>query len=131
MRSVVERILMPHTLPDEVRYRLLRYLADHPEASQRDLALHLGVSLGKVNYCLHALIERGWVKIRNFKNSRNKAAYAYFLTPKGLEQKVAVTMQFLQRKIAEHNELTREIDALRAEVADHAVERPEVADSEA
>ena len=122
---------MPHTLPDDVRFRLLRFLADHPEASQRDLALHLGVSLGKVNYCLHALIERGWVKIRNFKNSRNKAAYAYYLTAKGLEQKVAVTVQFLQRKIAEHNELTREIDALRAEVADHAAERPsEIVDFE-
>lgn len=122
---------MPHTLPDEVRFRLLRFLADHPEASQRDLAQHLDISLGKVNYCLHALVERGWVKIRNFKNSKNKAAYAYYLTPKGLEQKVAVTMQFLQRKIAEHNALTREIDALRAEVADHAAERPsEIVDFE-
>lgn len=123
---------MPHALPDDVRFRLLRFLADHPEASQRDLAQHLEVSLGKVNYCLRALVERGWVKIRNFKNSRNKAAYAYYLTPKGLEQKVAVTVQFLQRKIAEHNALTREIDALRAEVADHAAERPSgIADFEA
>lgn len=113
---------MPHTLPDDVRFRLLRFLADHPEASQRDLAQHLGVSLGKVNYCLRAVIDRGWVKIRNFKNSRNKAGYAYYLTPKGIEQKVAITMQFLQRKIAEHKALTREIDALRAEVADHAAE---------
>lgn len=80
---------------------------------------------------MHALVERGWVKIRNFKNSRNKAAYAYYLTPKGLEQKVAITVQFLQRKIAEHNALTREIDVLRAEVADHAAEPvPGITDSE-
>jgi EPS-associated MarR family transcriptional regulator len=122
---------MPHTIPEEVRYRLLRYLSDHPEASQRDLAQYLGISLGKVNYCLHALIEHGWVKIRNFKNSRNKAAYAYYLTARGLEQKVAITMQFLQRKIAEHNALTREIDVLRAEVAEVRVEPTAVADSEA
>lgn len=122
---------MPHTIPEEVRYRLLRYLSDHPEASQRDLAQYLGISLGKVNYCLHALIEHGWVKIRNFKNSRNKAAYAYYLTAKGLEQKFAVTVQFLQRKIAEHNELTREIDVLRAEVADARSDLSGVADSEA
>jgi EPS-associated MarR family transcriptional regulator len=121
---------MPHTLPDDVRFRLLRYLADHPEASQRDLAQDLGISLGKVNYCLRALVERGWVKIRNFKNSRNKAAYAYYLTGKGFEQKVAVTMQFLQRKIAEHNALTREIDALRAEVADNTPELAGVKDSD-
>lgn len=121
---------MPHSIPDDVRYRLLRYLADHPQASQRDLAQHLGISLGKVNYCLRALVERGWVKMLNFKNSRNKAAYAYYLTPKGIEQKLSITVQFLQRKIAEHNALTREIDDLRAEVADHAPELAGVTDSE-
>lgn len=121
---------MPHTIPDEVRYRLLRYLADHPQASQRDLAHHLGISLGKVNYCLRAFVERGWIKMLNFKNSKNKAAYAYYLTPNGIEQKLSITVQFLQRKIAEHNALTREIDDLRAEVADHAPELSRAAEPE-
>lgn len=101
---------------DEVRYRLLRYLAEHPEATQRDLALHLGVSLGKVNYCVRALVQRGLVKVENFRNSENKVAYAYYLTPTGAEQKVRLTLQFLQRKIAEYAALANEIEALRAEV---------------
>ena len=100
---------------DDVRYRLLRYLAEHPEASQRDLAVHLGVSLGKVNYCVRALVQRGLVKVENFRNSENKIAYAYYLTAQGAEQKVRLTLQFLQRKIAEYEALAHEIEALRAE----------------
>lgn len=103
-------------LSDDVRYKLLKYLADNPEASQRDVAHHLGISIGKVNYCIQALIELGWVKAQNFKNSRRKSAYLYLLTASGLEQKVSLTIRFLQRKIAEHDRLAREIEALRAEV---------------
>lgn len=105
-----------HPVSDEIRYRLLRYLAEHPDASQRELARALGVSLGKVNYCLHALIEKGLVKARNFRKSRDKSVYAYILTPQGLEEKINVTYAFLRRKIAEHDTIVREIEQLSAEV---------------
>ena len=115
--SCVQRLnAMEHPLTDEVRYRLLNYLSQHPDASQRDLARELGISLGKVNYCLHALIEKGLVKARNFTNSRNKAAYAYILTKKGMEEKISVTAAFLRRKIEEHDSIAGEIERLRAEV---------------
>jgi EPS-associated MarR family transcriptional regulator len=87
---------LTHPLTDEVRYRLLKYLAEHPHASQRELARELGISLGKANYCLRALVEKGWVKFRNFKNSENKSAYAYVLTRRGLQEKVNVTTAFLR-----------------------------------
>jgi EPS-associated MarR family transcriptional regulator len=104
------------TLNDEVRYKLLKYLADNPQASQRDVARHLGVSIGKVNYCIQALTQLGWIKAQNFKNSRRKSAYLYLLTPTGMEQKVSLTIRFLQRKLAEYSHLAVEIEALRAEV---------------
>jgi len=78
---------MPESLPDETRYRLLKYLEAHPEASQRVLARELGVSLGKVNYCIRALLDRGWIKVMNVKNSDNKLVYRYLLAPSGVEQK--------------------------------------------
>jgi EPS-associated MarR family transcriptional regulator len=113
---------MQHAVPEEIRYRLLTYLAEYPEASQRELAAHLGMSLGKINYCVRALIEKGWVKMRNFHNSRRKAGYRYLLTKKGFNKKVELAVAFLQRKIAEHDALTGEIEALRAEVASHSLE---------
>lgn len=113
---------MPHHLSDEVRYRLLTYVAEHPEASQRDLANALGVSVGKVNYCLRALISRGWVKARNFKNNKNKSAYAYYLTPKGLEEKVNVTVAFLRLKLEEYDIIAKEIEHLSAEVRELSTE---------
>jgi EPS-associated MarR family transcriptional regulator len=109
-----------HDIADEARYRLLTHLAAHPEATQRQLAQELGISLGKVNYCLRALIEKGLVKARNFKNSSNKAAYAYVLTPRGLEEKIEVTYAFLRRKIAEYAAIASEIERLSAEVRDIA-----------
>lgn len=107
---------MRHPISEEYRYRLLRHLAEHPDASQRDLARALGISLGKVNYCLQALVAKGFVKVRNFKNSRNKSSYAYILTPKGVDEKIEVTYRFLQRKIAEYDAIVREIQTLSAEV---------------
>ena len=109
---------MPATLTYEVRYRLLKYLADHPEASQRELARELGVSVGKVNYCLRAVMEKGWVKARNFHNSHHKAAYLYILTPKGMEEKVNVTSAFLRRKLDEYDLLQKEIERLTREVSE-------------
>lgn len=107
---------MNASLADEIRYRLLRYLERHPHASQRELAAELGVSVGKVNYCVRALIERGWVKMRNFRSSPHKLSYAYILTPKGIEEKVSVTSRFLRRKIDEYNALSEEIERLTREV---------------
>ncbi len=83
--------------------------------SQRDVARELSVSLGKVNYCLRALIEKGWVKVTNFTNSQNKAAYMYLLTPRGIEQKAILTARFLQVKMAEYEALRVEIKRMRRE----------------
>jgi EPS-associated MarR family transcriptional regulator len=101
---------------EEAHYRLLRLIESRPEATQRELAQAMGVSLGKVNYCVNALIEKGLVKARNFRNSRNKLAYAYILTPRGIEQKTSITVQFLRRKVTEYETLKREIAELRREV---------------
>ena len=70
----------------ETHYRVLRHLEANPEITQRELAQEMGVSVGKVNYCIKALVQKGWVKANNFKNNKNKAAYAYLLTPTGIEQ---------------------------------------------
>ena len=76
----------------------------------------MGVSLGKVNYCVNAIIEKGWVKARNFRNNNNKLSYAYLLTPRGIEQKAVITVHFLRRKMAEYESLKKEIALLRREV---------------
>lgn len=107
-----------HDVSDEVRYRLLRYLEDHPQASQRELAQHLGVSVGKVNYCLKALMVKGLVKMRNFRGSTRKLAYAYYLTPKGIEEKVNVTYRFLRIKTMEYDAISAEIERLTNELAE-------------
>ena len=107
---------MTYDPTDEIRYRLLKYLEDHPTATQRQVANALGVSIGKANYCLRALVEKGWVKVRNFKNSNNKAAYLYVLTPRGIEEKIDVTAAFLRRKRSEYDLLAQEIERLTDEV---------------
>ncbi|MDH5299858.1 MAG: MarR family EPS-associated transcriptional regulator [Gammaproteobacteria bacterium] len=101
---------------DEIRYRVLRLLESDPEMSQRDLAKVLGISLGKTNYCLNALIDRGWVKVQNFKNNPSKRGYAYMLTPHGIEEKAKITARFLKFKIAEYEALRLEIAALTKEM---------------
>jgi MarR family transcriptional regulator, temperature-dependent positive regulator of motility len=107
----------PPVSPEELHFKLLRLLQANPALSQRQLARDLGISLGRVNYCLQALIAKGWLKTRNFKDSRNKRAYAYLLTPKGIEEKAHSTLRFLRAKLGEHDQLTREIEQLRQEVA--------------
>jgi EPS-associated MarR family transcriptional regulator len=99
----------------ELPYHLLRQLTREPAASQRSLAVQLGVSLGKVNFCLRALVDKGWVKANNFRRSDNKLAYAYVLTPAGIEQKARLTKLFLQRKLGEFEALQQEIEVLRDE----------------
>ena len=108
--------MAPNSISDELRYRLLHYLDEHPEASQRDLARELGISVGKVNYCLRALIGKGLLKVRNFRNSHNKSAYLYLLTKRGIEEKIDVTYEFLRVKIAEYDHLVKEIEKLKGEV---------------
>jgi EPS-associated MarR family transcriptional regulator len=93
----------------------MRLLEANPGMSQRDLARELGISLGKVNYCVRALIRRGWVKVTNFKNSQNKAAYLYLLTPRGIDEKASLTVRFLQAKLREYEALKVEIKQIRHE----------------
>lgn len=100
---------------DNTSYGLLKTLEDNPSLSQRDLAKHLGISLGKVNFCLNALIEKGCLKVNNFRNSDNKLAYAYLLTPRGVEQKARMTVEFLQIKMHEYERLRKEIEDLKRE----------------
>jgi EPS-associated MarR family transcriptional regulator len=103
-------------MDEELRLRILRLLTDSPDLSQRELALRLGLSLGKTNYCLRALIDKGWVKVNNFRNSQNKLAYAYVLTPTGFRAKGNATTAFLRRKQEEFVQLEQEIAQLRREV---------------
>ena len=91
----------------EIRYRLLSYLAEHPDATQRELARQLGVSVGKVNYSLKSLVAQGWV---------NCDHHLYVLTPKGVAEKVKVTSAFLRCKLDEYEQLRKEIARLRSEV---------------
>jgi len=104
---------------------LLKLLEARPELSQRDLARELGTSLGKINYCLNALIDKGLVKARNFRNSRNKLGYAYLLTPRGIDSKATIAVQFLKRKMAEYESLKIEIEQLQREVAEFDERRAE------
>ena len=110
------RLIQVSKIDQEIHLKLLRYLEANPQVSQRELAEHLGVSLGKMNYCLGALVEKGLVKARNYKNSANKRAYLYLLTPKGLREKAQIGVRFLQRKIEEHEVLLAEIEELRNEL---------------
>ncbi len=87
--------------PTDVHYKLMRLLDANPGMSQREAARALGISLGKVNYCLQALMRKGWIKATNFKNSQNKAAYLYELTPRGLQGKASLTLQYLKIKMRE------------------------------
>ena len=89
-------------MDQDTNLKLLRYLEENPQVSQRELAEYLGVSLGKANYCLKALITKGQVKASNFKNNKNKRQYLYLLTPQGLEDKARITVSFLNRKIREY-----------------------------
>lgn len=103
-------------IQEEARFQILRLLHDNPSLSQRELSQRVGVSLGAVNYCVKALVERGLVKAGNFSASQNKIGYAYVLTPAGISEKARLTGRFLIRKKAEYEALRMEIDALSREV---------------
>jgi EPS-associated MarR family transcriptional regulator len=103
-------------LAEEMRYKLMRLFEANPMMSQREAARELGISVGKINYCVQALIARGWVKATRFKNNRNKAAYIYLLTPRGIEGKAGLTLKFLHMKMREYEILRAEIEQIRREV---------------
>ena len=113
--SIVERKKELARLKDELAYKLLKLIEEEPHLSQREIAQKMGVSLGKTNYCLKALIDKGFIKLQNFYNNKKKSAYIYFLTPKGIEEKAAVTYRFLQRKIEEYEKIKIEIESLKNE----------------
>ena len=102
-------------LDETTHYGLLKTLEENPGLSQREMAKRLGVSLGKINFCLNALVDKGSVKINNFRNSNNKPAYVYLLTPRGVEQKARMTVEFLQSKVQEYERLRAEIEELKRE----------------
>ena len=102
-------------IQEDTYFRIMRILQEHPDISQRDLADRLGMSLGGLNYCLKALIDKGFVKLSNFQNSKHKFKYVYILTPAGMAQKLAMTGRFLKRKMEEYEALKVEIDALKSE----------------
>jgi len=104
-------------LTDEYRYKILKLIEAQPEISQRELAQALGVSLGKTNFCLKALIDVGFLKATNFRNSKNKLAYMYLLTPSGIEEKASITLRFLKYKIQQYEALKAELEELKREAA--------------
>ena len=113
---IIHRAFMSPRQRDVVRFRVLQAIEQNPKASQRELAKALGVSLGSVNFCLKALVDKGLVKIENFVKSDHKKGYAYYLTPSGLVEKSDITAQFLKHKVAEYELLKQEIKELQSQV---------------
>ena len=94
---------------DEEYLNIIRKISKDSNTSQREISTELGISLGKVNYCLRALKEKGFIKIKNFKKSENKMKYFYILTPKGISEKTKITIRFMKQKMREYDELKKEI----------------------
>ena len=107
---------MSRRINEDVRFRILHILKDKPDLSQREIADEVGVSLGAINYVLKALVEKGQVKVRNFKGSNNKMRYAYVLTASGIEAKARLATGFLKRKYAEYEALKSEIESLETDL---------------
>lgn len=101
---------------EDLHFRVLKLLQDQPDLSQRELADKLGVSNGKLHYCLKALIEKGLIKLGNFAESKHRLRYAYLLTPAGMSEKAGMTSRFLKRKMAEYEALRAEIASLEADL---------------
>ena len=107
---------MNHAYEQEIHYHLLNLLTDEPQLRQLDMARKMGVSVGKVNYCLSELAKKGLIKVKRFKSAKNKLPYSYMLTPRGIEEKGRITVRFLKRKLTEYEEIKRQIVALTKEV---------------
>ena len=112
-------------MKESMQYHIFKQIQDNPEVTQRELASKAGVSVGKANYCLKALMDKGLIKVTNFKNSRSKAAYLYKLTPQGIEEKAKLTVRFLKYKMAEYDRIKAEIEELRTECDGLAVKNEE------
>jgi EPS-associated MarR family transcriptional regulator len=117
-KPFVTDTLSPETEPNESDYQILRLLQDNPNLSQREIAAEVKISIGAVNYCLRALVEKGWIKINNFRSFNNRLRYAYVLTPRGLSEKSSLTRRFLQCKLTEYERIKSEIHRLKAEITD-------------
>jgi EPS-associated MarR family transcriptional regulator len=105
-------------LQEDTHFKIMRILHDNPDLTQRELADQLGMSVGGLNYCLKALIDKGFVKMDNFQKSKNKFKYVYLLTPQGIAEKMSLTSRFLHRKMQEYEALKVEIEALKAQVGE-------------
>jgi len=101
------------TANDDTLFWTLKVLQENPGVSQRTLAKEVGINVSTINFCLKALVEKGWIKMGNFSKNPDKLSYAYLLTPTGVAEKAALTRRFLQRKMAEHEKLRGEIEALQ------------------
>ena len=104
-------------LQEDTYFRVMRLLQDNPDLTQREIAELLGMSTSGLNYCLKALIDKGWVKVHNFSQSKNKFGYIYVLTPQGLSEKLKLTSRFLIRKLNEYESLKNEIESLQTEIS--------------
>lgn len=102
-------------IQEDTHFKIMRILQDNPDQTQRELAGQLGMSVGGLNYCLNALIDKGLVKMQNFSASKNKFKYVYLLTPQGMAEKGALTSHFLSRKMQEYEALRLEIETLQTE----------------
>ena len=111
-------------IQEDTYFRMMLILQASPDLTQRELAEKLGVSVGGLNYCLKALMEKGWLKMQNFQNSKNKFKYVYLLTPQGIAEKVALTSRFLDRKMQESKALKVEIAMLKSEIETQNAEKP-------
>ena len=122
---LIFNFFLPPTLMNnqDIRLDLLRKLESNPRFTQRELSREMGVSLGKVNYCMKKLTEKGWVKLTNFTHNPNKMGYAYLLTPSGIDEKSRLTFSFLKKKVIEYEILKKEINALKLESEEMTNER--------
>jgi EPS-associated MarR family transcriptional regulator len=112
-------------LQEDMHFRLMRLLEQNPQVSQREIAEQLGMSLGSINYCIKALIEKGYIKVSNFNKNPNKLSYAYLLTSNGIVAKASLTGNFLKRKIAEYEALKSEIETLQGAQPQAGIQTPQ------
>lgn len=124
MSSTLNSINKFPAFQEEIQFKVLRRLHQTPEVSQRVLAKEFGISLGSINFCFQALVEKGCIKMQNFSQSKNKLRYAYLLTPAGMAEKSKLTAKFMLRKVAEYEALQVEIESLKAEISVDA--QPEI-----
>jgi EPS-associated MarR family transcriptional regulator len=113
---MANRKIIPTSKNSDTDLAVLRYLENKQTISQRELSQDLGISLGKINFILKALIKKGIVKAKNFKNNNNKSVYAYYLTADGFNEKAKLTLEFFKRKNTEYNKLKKELKDLQQEI---------------